>query len=154
MSQFIGGQIRNKTPCVHLIIRVTCLAHSNNKRIKERNKSVSQLSAIPKMISKVKVMQMSKHLQKVRYNYTSHVEGICWLYIRISNKKREITNKKIVYSNIIKEQIFLAATYLPRYCSNCSQGHLRKHGSPQFCHKRTKSMDNDKQHRKPHKKLR
>lgn len=80
MSQFIGGKISNETPYVHLIMHVTCLAHNNNKRIKERNKSdksVSQLLAIPKMISKVKVMQMSKHLQKVRYNYTSHVEGIC-----------------------------------------------------------------------------
>lgn len=100
MTQFIGGQIKNETPYVYLLLHVTYLVHSNSERIKERNKSdksVSQLLAIPKMISKVKVMQMSKHLQKVRYNYTSHVEGICWLYIRISNKKREITSKKIVW---------------------------------------------------------
>ena len=45
------------------------------KKGTKSDKSVSQLLAIPKMISKVKVMQMSKHLQKVRYSYTSHVEG-------------------------------------------------------------------------------
>lgn len=38
----------------------------------------------------------------------------------------------------INEKAF-AETYSPRYWSNCSQSHLRKHGSPQFCHKRVAS---------------